>query len=46
MDAAFQFDARDDRHQHGASQGQDFIRDDGLAVTKMDSDVGVEQEGH
>ena len=42
---ACQFDVCDDRYQHGACQGQDLARDDGLAVTKMESDVGVEQEG-
>lgn len=46
IDAAFEFDAGDDRHQHGIVERGHFLRHRRIAVAQMNGDIGVEQERH
>lgn len=46
IDAAFEFDAGDDRHQHGIIERGHLGRDRRIAIAQMDGDIGIEQVGH
>lgn len=42
INATFELDPRNDRHQHGAAECGDLVRNRRIAISKMNGYIGVE----